>query len=325
MPYGSSCSAGYFIARPAAGQGAWLFCCLLLLAACDGRESLPVADDGPRIASLSPAITRTLVDLGLAEHIVGRTAFCRSVDASVPVVGDLLHLDYERLVRLQPTHVLTQRSARDADPGLHALADRHGWRLWNASRVDDLDDVRTLVSTLPGVLEGSLDAEHLAAAQRLSTELLGRLEAALAGSPANRFRGRVLVLSDLQPLTAFGTTTYMDDLLRRLGGRNALTARGWVQLSMEDLVRLDPVAVILLVDRSPADPNLLRARFAGLPIAAVRQQRLVVLAHPDALLPSSALISVAEALAATLRDLVCCPASTLLLRTPHLGQGGGNS
>ena len=51
----------------------------------------------PRVASTSPAITDSLVELGLADHIVGRSGFCTSVPKSVPVVGDLRDFDAERL------------------------------------------------------------------------------------------------------------------------------------------------------------------------------------------------------------------------------------
>src|SRR5436190_23420947 len=43
-----------------------------------------------RLVSLSPAITRTLVDFHLESNIVGRTPHCYSVDKSIPVVGDLV-------------------------------------------------------------------------------------------------------------------------------------------------------------------------------------------------------------------------------------------
>ncbi|MGE0737405.1 MAG: cobalamin-binding protein, partial [Alphaproteobacteria bacterium] len=34
------------------------------------------ADGAPRILSLVPSITELVVDLGLAEHLVGRTQYC---------------------------------------------------------------------------------------------------------------------------------------------------------------------------------------------------------------------------------------------------------
>jgi ABC-type hemin transport system substrate-binding protein len=84
----------------------------------------------PRIVSLSPALSRTLVDLGLADHVVGRTAYCASLDPAIPIVGDLYELDYERLIRLEPTHVLLQpASATGVDPQLRRLAEERGWTI----------------------------------------------------------------------------------------------------------------------------------------------------------------------------------------------------
>ncbi|MHC5005021.1 MAG: TroA family protein, partial [Planctomycetota bacterium] len=118
---------------------------LAALVAC-GREPAapPPAGDGPRIVSLSPAISRALVDLGLGDRVVGRTPFCAALDPALPVVGDLQHVDFERLVRLAPTHVLVQPASTGVDPRLAGLADRHGWSLQHWT-LNDVADVIELV------------------------------------------------------------------------------------------------------------------------------------------------------------------------------------
>ena len=85
---------------------------------------------------------------------------------------------------------------------------------------------------------------------------------------------------------------------------------GWVQLSMEDVVRLDPEAVLLVLDvpstRAPTTAQALGG-FRDLNIAAVREQRLAVLAHRDSLLPSSGVIPVAHGMRALLNELAEVP------------------
>ena len=70
-----------------------------LLAACgrenaSGQSGSNAKPDELRIVSLSPAISRTLIDFGLQDRIVGRTPHCASIDPSIPVVGDLINIDY---------------------------------------------------------------------------------------------------------------------------------------------------------------------------------------------------------------------------------------
>ena len=108
-----------------------LFLVLVLIVVSGCREaSTPPSTDGQiRIVSLSPAITLTIEDLGLADSLVGRSTWCQldSVDIeSIPAVGDLHDRDWERLVRLGPTHVLFQASDVETDATLQDLAARHG-------------------------------------------------------------------------------------------------------------------------------------------------------------------------------------------------------
>lgn len=62
----------------------------------------------PRVASTSPAISDSLIELGLGAHIVGRSPYCTGVDASVPVVGDLRDFDAERLALVHPDVLFVQ-------------------------------------------------------------------------------------------------------------------------------------------------------------------------------------------------------------------------
>lgn len=63
----------------------------------------------PRIASLVPSATETLVALGLAPWLVARTGFCihpADVLREVPKVGGTKDVNLHKLRRLSPTHVV---------------------------------------------------------------------------------------------------------------------------------------------------------------------------------------------------------------------------
>jgi Periplasmic binding protein len=84
--------------------------------ATSSRLGLPSADRpayplivGPRIASLVPSATQTLVELGLGACLVARTGFCihpAEVVADVPKVGGTKDVNIPKLRRLAPTHVV---------------------------------------------------------------------------------------------------------------------------------------------------------------------------------------------------------------------------
>ncbi len=268
------------------------------------------ADEGLRIVSLSPAISRTLVDFNLHTRVVGRTQFCWAIDPAVPVVGDVTSIAYERLIRQRPTHVLVQPSRTGVDPKLIELATERKWKLGVWSDLNGVEDIKRLIQELPGILFAPSSAGFKSASQR-ALQLLDALAVSLQPSRGKPlFTGRVLLLSGLEPVMAFGHGTYLHDMLRTFGSQNAVGSSGWVQLSMEDVVRLDPEAVLLVLDTpstsAPTAAQALRG-FRDLNIAAAREERLAVLAHRDSLLPSSGVIPMAYGMRTLLHELAEVP------------------
>jgi ABC-type hemin transport system substrate-binding protein len=287
---------------------AWLFVTMLI---CGCRKAEPPAAHPTgtlRIVSMSPAISRTLVDFGVEGKVVGRSAWCASLEAAIPVVGDLYDIDYERLIRLEPTHVLVQPPSTGLDPTLERLADERGWIIgqW---QFDTIDDIEQMVRDVPGVLypQGGVSRE---AATARAADLLNRMAMALSPGPAAPWTGSTLLVADTDPaILVFGLETYLNDVLVSLGGRNAATTSGWSELSLEDIIRLDPEAIILVRDRGPADIDPVEAAgpLALLDTAARRDGRIAVLWHADAMLPSTAVIGVAEKMAKLLDRMGTAP------------------
>ncbi len=261
----------------------------------------------PRIVSISPAISRTLVDLGLQDNVVGRSAFCRSLDPGIPAVGDLHELDLERLVRLHPTHLLLQPpSGSTPDPQLERMARDLGWTV-SRWKIDSIDDIRRVILGLPDALFPPEDPRHAESARR-AAELAGSIAQALA--PEASWHGRTLLVVATDPVLVAGRGTWLDEILAALGASNATAATGWPELSLEDVLRLDPEAIVLVRDRGRADIDPVEAAgaIATLGTRAQGEGRIAVLYHPDALLPSSAVSGVAADLRALLQRLAREPA-----------------
>ncbi|HRP62771.1 MAG TPA: hypothetical protein PK400_05720 [Phycisphaerales bacterium] len=279
-----------------------------LLVSCEPPPQVSIATDAPRIVSLSPAISRTLIDLGMEPYIVGRTPFCDSLDPSIPIVGDLLDLNVEQLIRVNPTHVYVQPPASGMDSRLGRLAEERLWTL-GAWHLNDVVDIAHLIGDLPPRTfeEGTpeLDAS-LARAQAI----LKRIEDVIVAPRDGVFDGRTMLIVGLDPVTVFGSGTYLGEILGSVGGVNAVDMDGYPQLTLEDVTRLNPEAIILV--RPGAVEGTLAMDAAGplarLDVAALRDGRVALLTHKDAFLPSSALPEVAEALRAILR---------------RFGEGGG--
>ena len=220
-----------------------------------------------------------ITSLGLESTIVGRSAFCR-IDAALPVVGDLHEVDYERLVRLDPTHILVQSQPERVDPGLIEIAHARGWELL-ASPLAGVDDIRTAFAAIPDHLFEAGSDEHRRCAAMVR-EYTDRIDAALTPPIPGFEDTTVLILSPMEPPLAWGVGTWMDDMLVSLGGRNAVQAHGWVALGWEDLIRIDADRIVFVSESAIPCDSTLQSMLARRSRASVD-----VLVHPEVHLPAT--------------------------------------
>lgn len=200
----------------------------------------PGAASGPRIVSLSPALSHSIERLGGADAIVGCTPWCRVEGAAV--VGALEDRDLEAIAALRPT--LLVRQSTQPDPALDRVLAGLGARsaCWSLTR---LADVRGFLPELAAALESA----GIAGASRRARSIAD----AHADALRERVRtdGPVVFLYATDPPAAFGAGSYVDELWREMGGRNAVAAAGYPSLTAEDLASLGAVAVVVI---GPAEP-----------------------------------------------------------------------
>lgn len=297
----------------------------------DGAAGEPASPSRPatlvtmRIVSLSPAMTRTLVDLGLGDRIVGRTPFCDSVPEEVPVVGSLLDVDYERLLEVSPTHLVIQPAASGTDPEVERLAANHGWTLLERG-LDRLEDVEAFLVTLADDL--ALPASPELSDLRVRCEGEARAIRVLAEAKPAASAPKVLLLVGSDPPTAAGADTFVSQMLVAAGGVNAVRGDGYPELTLEDIVGLDPDVMLVLRELPAADAerdHLLRP-LRTTATSAARAGRVALFVNPNVMLPSTQASEVVAALRAALDaasqgNTVGTPAGTPT-RTPTETAGG---
>lgn len=75
-------------------------------------KSAPRSSPGLRIVSLVPSLTELVCELGLAEHLVGRTGFCihpGNALRAIPKVGGTKTVNLAKIRALAPTHVILNK------------------------------------------------------------------------------------------------------------------------------------------------------------------------------------------------------------------------
>jgi ABC-type Fe3+-hydroxamate transport system substrate-binding protein len=288
---------------------ALVFLVLLTAFACVKRPTVPANAAGTRVVVLSPAVASIMMDLDLRRFMVGRHASDDWSDPSLPVCGDQLAVDYEHLLGAAPTHVFLQRA--EIPERLAELSAARGFVVHNFS-ILSLDEIRLAARQIHawGGAPGPLPSDLATLPRAPIEEKMDRAWSAHAGIDAVKV-GRVLLLASIDPIGALGPGSWHDDILRRLGGTPAIVeGKAYITLDAEDVLHLAPEAILVVLPRAPgaiAAPALtpetkreLLGVIALLNIPAVRNGRVGLIDDPQAHLPSTAMIRVAEQMAAIL-------------------------
>ncbi|HLP83394.1 MAG TPA: hypothetical protein VK157_03510 [Phycisphaerales bacterium] len=248
-----------------------------------------------RVVVLSPALAVIVRDLGYEAQVVARHAYDDVLPRELPAVGDQAGIDYEALLRVRPTHVLVQWGARELPERLTQLATEHQWQITNANPLT-LAQIKTAVRDIDAAL-GS--AKQLSPG---ATQLLDQLSQ-FDATPQSSW-GPVLLLASTSPPAALGPGSCHAELLAAVGGVPAISEGSpWMELSNEDLVRMQPRAIVLIRPRSARGVTDADAPtrdpwqpLADLGLSAVRTGHVAIIDDPEGLLPSTSMIRVGEAL-----------------------------
>lgn len=224
-----------------------------------------------RLVSLCPSITETLIDLGLAEEIVGITRYClrpREVTRRLPKVGGTKDPDLEAIARARPDLVFVNEEENTV-AAYEALA-----RLY---RVDATFPRR--VADVPAMLRhfGRLTGREAEAERRAGAVERAREDTiAAAGRGGRRFRHAYLIWRD--PWMAVGGDTYVSDLLATAGGVNVFAgaATRYPEVSLAALAA-EAADLVLL----PDEPFRFRERHRAEVAAAVPRARVELVSGDD--------------------------------------------
>ncbi len=207
-----------------------------------------------RVVSLAPSLTEIVFLLGRDGSLVGVTRFCNvpAAASALPKIGGVSDPDVERIVALSPDLVLctTDGNPRDKVRALEEM----GIPCF-ALAPQDLGAVFTAIERL-GVLLGAADRGRAEAGTLRRRARLARSPSRDAEKPA------ALFVVSTAPIIAAGEGTFMDELVRLAGGRNAAARYSgrYPRLSVEELVASRPDVIFIAgmagVERFP--PEVLR-------------------------------------------------------------------
>lgn len=208
-----------------------------------------------RVVSLAPSNTELLYAIGWGDRVVGVTDACDypAQARNKPRVGAAENLSVEKVLALKPDLVV---GIPGKSPVFAQLA-----KMLKVPFVllpsDDLDAVALNAERLGEVM--GPEGKRFAASYRKQ----------LAGIAPSRKHPKVFYMVWDRPLMTAGPRTFLDDLVRRAGGRNVVTTPGYTTHAEEALIASDPDVIAFSDNLRPAaerlQSRLKRARLVALP------------------------------------------------------------
>ncbi len=194
-----------------------------------------------RIVSLAPSNTEILFALGLKDRIVGVTDYCNyppdvlelKKSKRIESVGGYSTVDVEKVVRLRPDLVVASYGN-----GIGVVKALKSFGITviclNPKSIEDIIRDIEILGKVCGVEE---NASKLVEWIKLRIELIREDE--------HNWKPKIVHIVWSDPIWVSGKNTFIDDAIEIAGGVNAVNESGWVVLSLEDLIRINPDIIIV--------------------------------------------------------------------------------
>ena len=195
-----------------------------------------------RIVSLVPSQTELLVDLGLADYLVGITKFCvhpATLRSQKTIVGGTKQLHLERIVALKPDLIIGNKE-ENTRQDIEWLRERYP--VW-MSEIIKMTDALHMIEQIGHITSRS------AQAQVLSQNIESRFSAY-----KYTFRKPLSAAYFIwqSPLMGVGGSTFIDDMLTKAGFVNALSAyQRYPTLDAQALQAAAPEVILLSSEPYP--------------------------------------------------------------------------
>jgi len=226
----------------------------------------PVARQGYRIVSLSPAMTEIVFALGGQNMLVGVTTYCDYPEAAKKItkVGDFSNPSLERIVGLNPDLVIVNLPEQ--------------MRIKQALEKLKINIFVSMPKSLDDIYREIADIGRLINRDKNADSIVGLLQRTII--PVNNTRKRVYIEISPRPLVTIGSSTFLNQLIEMAGGENIFSEldKDYPVVSQEEIIARDPEVIIVLHRESIA------GRLGWKKITAVKNNKVYLDLNPDYLM-----------------------------------------
>ncbi|ADR19784.1 ABC transporter substrate-binding protein [Calditerrivibrio nitroreducens] len=218
-----------------------------------------------RIVSLTPSITKQLINLELKDYIVGCTSYCplaRDKNSRAQVVGSVMDINVEAIVRLKPdviyanplTNIKTLNKLKNLNLKIEIID--------YPKSIDDIQNSFLKIGKLTGRFEEAVKIVDI------SKNKLEKIK--------NKYKKyqktKVFFVIGVNPLFTASGGTYIDDIITTVNGINIAKQLNFGMVSKEFVLKNDP-EVILIMDMGVVSQEVIKEFKRHPSLTAVKNNR----------------------------------------------------
>jgi ABC-type Fe3+-hydroxamate transport system substrate-binding protein len=238
----------------------------VMLLPLDEKEAVSkTSGEVKRIVSLTPAITRQIIDLESEHLLVGVTSYHPPLTRKIKIVGTLVRPNIEEIVILKPDMVFIS----DEDNVVQFV------EMLKATDITVHRFGRNL--SFDSICENYLELASIIQKRELAEKKLKEYRKRLDSITLDGSKPSVALLVSNTPLVGVSDVTYIGKVINDAGGRNSmkLLTRPYPKLSLEHLVKLDPDIIISILYHTGTNNTELVNSLKGFPELKVMKNRSV--------------------------------------------------
>jgi len=227
-----------------------------------------------RVITLAPNLTEMIYELGEGNKLVGNTTYCNFPPQakSVEKVGNMLTIDYEKIVSLKPDLIFMTVVGNSKN---------------SYDKLKDLG-MNIFVSnpkTFAGINKTFLDMGKIFDKKKLAKEKISRWDSVISSIKSKNDdiqNNKAMFLVSLRPIMLAGISTFINEIIETTGLKNIAndTKVNYPVYSREEVLKKNPDYIILFENKNLTSSNVKNAYDEWNELNASKQNHIIFV-DPD--------------------------------------------
>lgn len=204
------------------------------------NREVRLVDFPKRIVSLVPSQTELLYDLGLEDRVVGITKFCIHPESwfrNKARVGGTKKINFEAIGALNPDLIIGNKE-ENTESDIKILSELYP--VWMSD-----------ISTFSDALEMIKSIGEITQTENQANQLIQEIEINFAHLKSELTSKKVLYFIWENPFMVVGKSTFIDELLYKIGFKNCVNSERYPDFTEEQLIALKPDFIFLSSEPYP--------------------------------------------------------------------------